>query len=426
MVHAGWRGLAAGVLRRVFARSESSAVRTTSSRSLVPARAPAATRSARRCTRAFGGAHRRDATPDLAAIACDRLRAAGVTRVEDAGVCTICDERFFSHRREGARAGRQAGVAWAPGGADRRPARGRVHANLAQVREEIVLLPQGRARPRGGGGVGRDQVCSAADLPDTRRGRHLAGGENRAQDLQEKVAAHGELFAWDFIGQLQSRKVRADRAPCAADPLCRDRVGAARVRPPSRAGPPWMEILVEVNIAARARQGGRLPEQIRRIHLSARPFGAGPDDDAPLRPDPGEQPSLVRALRELADDRGLSALSMGTSQDYSVAVVEGATIVRIGTRLYGLGPSRTDGASRQAGARFLTTPQDATMSRETRPPGENSPNMAFSDSWHRALVYFGLAEEYHDDYAGRCPARGGDRGSLPRAAQRPPPAPPPR
>jgi copper oxidase (laccase) domain-containing protein len=57
-----------------------------------------------------GGAER--ARIDLRAIARTRLLAAGVSRVRDADACTICDGRFFSHRREGERAGRQGGVAW--------------------------------------------------------------------------------------------------------------------------------------------------------------------------------------------------------------------------------------------------------------------------------------------------------------------------
>jgi copper oxidase (laccase) domain-containing protein len=61
---------------------------------------------------AFGGAHRDGRRIDLRAIARERLLRAGVARVHDVSACTICDERFFSHRREGARAGRQVGVAW--------------------------------------------------------------------------------------------------------------------------------------------------------------------------------------------------------------------------------------------------------------------------------------------------------------------------
>ena len=83
-----------------------------SPRSSDPAPAPAATRSAPRCTPRSAGARRRARNIDLPAIARERLLAAGVAQVRDVEACTICDERFFSHRREGARAGRQAGMAW--------------------------------------------------------------------------------------------------------------------------------------------------------------------------------------------------------------------------------------------------------------------------------------------------------------------------
>ena len=98
---------------------------------------------------------------------------------------------------------------------------------------------------------------------------------------------------------------------------------------------------------------------------------------------------------------------MGTTQDYVVAVEEGATIVRIGI------------------ARCCRR-LHALTSIAGNPPhdGVTSHRMAFRDSWHRALVYFGLAEEHHDDYEDAEPrARGGARGPLPRAPERAPPAP---
>ena len=114
MLHAGWRGLAAGVLeegvralRELGGAGEIVAV-------IGPGAGPAATRSARRCTRRSrapiaSGPHARDRP---AAIARERLPARRAPRCAMSRLCTICDERFFSHRREGARAGRQAGVAW--------------------------------------------------------------------------------------------------------------------------------------------------------------------------------------------------------------------------------------------------------------------------------------------------------------------------
>ncbi len=112
MVHAGWRGLAAGVLeqgvlalRELGGEGEIMAV-------VGPGAGVCCYEVGAEVHDAFGGAHRAGANIDLRAIAHERLAAAGVGRVRDADACTICDERFFSHRREGAHAGRQAGVAW--------------------------------------------------------------------------------------------------------------------------------------------------------------------------------------------------------------------------------------------------------------------------------------------------------------------------
>jgi YfiH family protein len=112
MVHAGWRGLAAGVLeegvravRELGGTSEMVAI-------VGPGAGACCYEVGEEVHAAFGGVHRDGRNIDLKAIARERLLAAGVAEVRDVAVCTICDERFFSHRREGARAGRQSGVAW--------------------------------------------------------------------------------------------------------------------------------------------------------------------------------------------------------------------------------------------------------------------------------------------------------------------------
>jgi hypothetical protein len=112
MVHAGWRGLAAGVLEQgVLALGELGG-----GDEIVAVVGPGAGvccyEVGPEVHDAFGGAHRSGRHIDLRAIAHERLLAAGVGHVRDVRACTICDQRFFSHRREGARAGRQAGVAW--------------------------------------------------------------------------------------------------------------------------------------------------------------------------------------------------------------------------------------------------------------------------------------------------------------------------
>jgi polyphenol oxidase len=111
MVHAGWRGLAAGVLEQGVL-----AVRKLGGEPIVAIVGPGAGvccyEVGAEVHDACGGAGRSDRHIDLRTIAHERLLAAGACHVRDVLACTICDERFFSHRREGSRAGRQAGVAW--------------------------------------------------------------------------------------------------------------------------------------------------------------------------------------------------------------------------------------------------------------------------------------------------------------------------
>jgi YfiH family protein len=111
-LHAGWRGLASGILeegvralRELGGEGEVIAI-------VGPCAGPCCYEVGEEVHAAFAGSHRDGRLIDLRAIAHERLLGAGVAQVRDAEACTICDERFFSYRREGARAGRQAGVAW--------------------------------------------------------------------------------------------------------------------------------------------------------------------------------------------------------------------------------------------------------------------------------------------------------------------------
>jgi uncharacterized pyridoxal phosphate-containing UPF0001 family protein len=159
-------------------------------------------------------------------------------------------------------------------------------------------------------------------------------GENRAQDLQAKVAAYGDMFDWDFIGRLQSRRVRmivphvrlihSVASDSALEQLERHR-DLAR---------PGLRILVEVNVAGESEKAGVAPDELDAFIARAPLPVAGLMTMPPLAEDPAGNRPWFAALRELARERGLEHLSMGTSQDYLVAVEEGATIVRIGTRLY--------------------------------------------------------------------------------------------
>jgi PLP dependent protein len=159
-------------------------------------------------------------------------------------------------------------------------------------------------------------------------------GENRAQALQEKVTAHGSLFTWDFIGHLQSRKVKQ------VLPLVRLVHGVATdsvVAQLARHATPATEILVEVNVAREPGKSGVDPGDLDAFLERCEQAGArvgGLMTMPPLAADPEDSRRWFAALAQLAADRGLERLSMGTTQDYAVAAQEGATIVRIGTKLF--------------------------------------------------------------------------------------------
>ena len=210
-----------------------------------------------------------------------------------------------------------------------------VRANLDEVREEIAAAAKAAERDPGEVEVlAATKYVSAEDLPTLAEAGIELVGENRAQDLAAKIAAHGELFDWDFIGRLQSRKVKAIVPhvrlihSVASDSALRE---LARHQTDAH---PGLEILIEVNVASEPGKEGVAPEELDAF-IERAPFPVvGLMTMPPYAQNPEDSRRWFSALRTLADDRGLQRLSMGTSQDYRVAVAEGATIVRIGTRLY--------------------------------------------------------------------------------------------
>jgi PLP dependent protein len=154
-------------------------------------------------------------------------------------------------------------------------------------------------------------------------------GENRAQDLEVKHARYGDAFRWHFIGHLQSRKAKTVNATCELVHSLASDSAARRLEIPS---------LVEVNLSGEATKSGIAPEDLGRFIELATAEGVeirGLMTMPPLADDPEQSRPYFRRLRELAEQRGLRELSMGTSQDYRVAADEGATLVRIGSVLYG-------------------------------------------------------------------------------------------
>jgi pyridoxal phosphate enzyme (YggS family) len=209
-----------------------------------------------------------------------------------------------------------------------------IRANLQQIRGQLARA----AGERPVEVLAATKYVPLRELPALAAAGIRVVGENRAQDLQAKVAAHGALFDWDFIGQLQSRRVRqivphvrlihSVASDSALRELERHR-GLAH---------PGLRILVEVNVAREPGKAGVAPEELDSfIARSSLPV-AGLMTMPPLSRAPGRSRRWFAALAELARERGLEHLSMGTSQDYVVAAEEGATIVRIGTKLYDPGP----------------------------------------------------------------------------------------
>ena len=202
----------------------------------------------------------------------------------------------------------------------------RIRGNLEAVRERIAA-------------AGREptevEVCAAVkyvpadELPALAEGGVELVGENRAQDLLAKQEEHRELFTWDFIGALQSRKLR-DVAPNVR--LIHSVASASVLRRLEQH--PVDEVLVQVNVAGEEAKAGIAPEELGDF-IERCPVGVGGlMTMPPFVERPEDNRRWFARLAELAAEHGLTRLSMGTTQDFEVAVQEGATIVRLGEVLY--------------------------------------------------------------------------------------------
>jgi pyridoxal phosphate enzyme (YggS family) len=224
----------------------------------------------------------------------------------------------------------------------------RVRANLERVRAEIAEAA--RASGRAPAAVEVLAACKYVpleELPALAQAGVVHLGENRAQELVRKAQASarvsagagaaagaGAPFTWDFIGTLQSKHVRAILPHVRMIHSLASESALRELRRVADRARPGLRVLIEVNLADDPSKGGVAAEQLPD-YLDRSPFPvAGLMTMPPLAPDPEQNRPHFRALRELAERHGLRELSMGTSQDFAVAVQEGATIVRIGSRLY--------------------------------------------------------------------------------------------
>jgi PLP dependent protein len=200
----------------------------------------------------------------------------------------------------------------------------RVRANLEAVRAEVGPDVQILAATK---------YVALEDMGVLVEAGVTLAGENRAQDLAAKAAAHPDL-TWDFIGQLQSRKVKQ------VLPLVRyihSVASDSALRELGKHGTPETRVLVEVNVAGEDGKAGIAPAELGAFleRGAGGPYSiVGLMTMPPFAERAEDSRRWFAALRELAAEHGLRELSMGTTQDYAVAAQEGATIVRIGSRLY--------------------------------------------------------------------------------------------
>lgn len=201
-----------------------------------------------------------------------------------------------------------------------------IAANLARVRERIASA---------GGDPAEVEICAAVkyvaadELPALADGGIELVGENRAQDLAAKQAEHADRFVWDFIGALQSRKVREI---AGAVRLIHSAASDSALRRLEQH--PASEILIEVNVAGEAGKAGIAPAELADFVARAPVAVTGLMTMPPVVARPEDNRRHFAGLAELAAEHGLARLSMGTTQDFEVAVAEGATIVRLGSVLY--------------------------------------------------------------------------------------------
>ena len=207
-------------------------------------------------------------------------------------------------------------------------------SNLARARETIAAAGRDPAEVEILAAV---KYLPAEELTALADGGVTIAGENRAQELAAKAAAVPGRFTWDFIGQLQSRKVK-DLLPLVR--YIHSVASDSALAQLERHGGPDTEVLIEVNVAGEPGKSGIAPEDLPAFLDRCPVRVVGLMTMPPFASDPEESRPYFALLRRLAERHELRHLSMGTSQDYVVAAQEGATIVRLGSTLFGpSGPS---------------------------------------------------------------------------------------
>lgn len=198
-----------------------------------------------------------------------------------------------------------------------------------RVRERLVEV-----RERAGEGVEILVACKYVPVEEmgalADAGVELVG-ENRLGDLEAKRERWGEAFTWDFIGHVQSRKLKSILPGVRLiHSVCTDSV----LEQLDKHGTPESEILIQVDIAGEESKSGVAPARLSEVIEKCPVRVAGLSTMPPAAERAEESRHWFAQLAELAADHGLERLSMGTSQDWEIAVEEGATTIRIGSTLF--------------------------------------------------------------------------------------------
>jgi pyridoxal phosphate enzyme (YggS family) len=211
---------------------------------------------------------------------------------------------------------------------------GRVRERVAEAQERIdVAARRVRRDPRAVELLAAVKYVPLEELGTLADAGLTLLGENRAQELAAKAEAYPGIFTWDFIGHLQSRKVKEVVARVRyVHSVASDSALAQLARHPAPRAD--FGVLVEVNVAGEASKSGIAPADLAGFVERCPVPVVGLMTMPPAVERPEQNRPHFAALRELAVAHGLGRLSMGTSQDYEVAVEEGATIVRLGSTLY--------------------------------------------------------------------------------------------
>ena len=199
---------------------------------------------------------------------------------------------------------------------------------------DVIRRNLERVRERAGSEV--EILAATKYVPEEEMGALRAAGvalvgENRLQDMERKQGRWGDAFEWDFIGNLQSRKVK-DVLPRVR--LIHSVATDSALRQLERHGSPDTRVLVEVNVAGEGSKGGVAPGELAGFIARCPVTVSGLMTMPPFTEDPARSRPYFARLAELAAEHGLTVLSMGTSQDWEVALEEGATLLRLGTTLY--------------------------------------------------------------------------------------------